>query len=373
MSIGDMKISDIKETDVIKGFLFMAKEGLCKREEILEKIDLVLCKIEDLNARIEELNNVLAQMDSESVSRELFDDYGTQEQVEEKLEAREKELELWNDYQEQLEALLSEHKNFNKTLCFSNIRELLKQNPDVKIGQIEKEAGIRLGYMSRLDKEGNTSEPSMEFIVTAARLLKVSIDTLISVNLVGLTPTEQYLVNFFDKLKADTLADKLDWRIESTDELNRMDTDMNGNVAHPLFDLETFYEEGETDYPDQVTRVVFTSKSFGPTTYITGDCYNLKMKNGTVLYLMDIEKSVHKTGDPNAFAKEIWTFTPFVGSQCLVCDKDDTPIAPLIHSLFAVVKERMQHPRIGKDVMNAIESFMMDDLGDDDDDNPPFV
>jgi len=76
MSIGDMKISDIKETDVIKGFLFMAKEGLCKREEILEKIDLVLSKIENLNARIEELNNVLAQMESELVVEGLIKGLG---------------------------------------------------------------------------------------------------------------------------------------------------------------------------------------------------------------------------------------------------------------------------------------------------------
>lgn len=89
----------------------------------------------------------------------------------------------WAGFLTQLESYLSECKNFNKTLCFSNIRELLRQNPDVKIGQIEKEAGIRLGYMSRLEKDGNTSEPSMEFVVTAAKLLKVSVDTLISVDL----------------------------------------------------------------------------------------------------------------------------------------------------------------------------------------------
>lgn len=43
----------------------------------------------------------------------------------------------------------------------------------------------------------------------------------------GLTPTEQYIVNFFDKLKADTIADKLDWNIESADYLNRLETDMS--------------------------------------------------------------------------------------------------------------------------------------------------
>lgn len=270
----------------------------------------------------------------------------------------------------QLEELLTERKNFNKALCFANIRELLRQNPDVKIGQIEKEAGIRLGYLSRLEKEGNTSEPSIEFIMTAAKLLKVSLDTLVSVNLTGLTPTEQYIVSFFDKLKADTLEDKLDWGRETAFNLNRIEPDYNGCVYHPLFAEETFYEESECEYPNEVTRIVFSSKTFGPKTCICGDCFNLRMKNGTTLYLMDIEKSVHKMSDPTAYAKEAWVYVPSVGSSLLVASQDDTPVAPLLETLFATVRSRMEHPRINKTIKYAIDSFMQDDLDDDDPDLP---
>ena len=63
---------------------------------------------------------------------------------------------------------LDDFKNFNKYTCFNNIRALLKVNPDVKIGMIEKEAGVRLGYMSRLEKPDNSSEPTLEFVATAA-------------------------------------------------------------------------------------------------------------------------------------------------------------------------------------------------------------
>lgn len=123
----------------------------------------------------------------------------------------------------------------------------------------------------------------MEFIVSAAKLLKVSIDTLITVDLTGLTPTEQYIVEFFDKLEADTLQDKLDWNIESAFNLNRIDTDIDGfeiygQRNHPLFTEETFYEETDFEYPQEVTRVVFNSKAFGPHTHIAGDCFNLRLK-----------------------------------------------------------------------------------------------
>lgn len=373
------KLSEIEDKDIIKGFIATAEIGLCTKDEIIEKSQFVEEKIDDLNSRLAELEDVLQRWDNmmDAVnSKEAYDlveEYGTEDEVGSRHNLLKKERDQWADYYTRLDSLMNKFKNFNKTLCFSNIRELLRQNPEVKIGQIEKEAGIRLGYMSRLEKEGNTSEPSMEFVVSAAKLLKVSIDTLISVDLTGLTPTEQYLINFFDKLKADTLKDKLDWNRETAFNLNRMESDMNGYVDHPLFNYETFFEESECEYPNEVTRIVFDSKSFGPCTYIAGDCFNLRLKNGTTLYLMDIEKSVHKINDSSAFAKEAWMYVPHRDSQLLVSTKDETSIASSLEVLFSTVKERMEHPKVNNDVMYAINAFMNDDINDDyDDDDMPF-
>lgn len=374
----DIKVSEIDEKDIIRGFIATANMGLCNKDEILEKSQIVEKNIDDLNSRLAELEDAAQKWERISESADskeayaLAEEYGTEEDILARYKTLENERNQWASYLTQLEALIGEYKNFNKTLCFSNIRELLRQNSDVKIGQIEKEAGIRLGYMSRLEKEGNTAEPSMEFIVTAAKLLKVSIDTLISVDLTGLTPTEQYIVSFFDKLKSDTLKDKLDWNRETAFNLNRMESDINGCVYHPLFAEETFYEETECEYPEEVTRIVFNSKTFGPRTYICGDCFNLRLKNGTTLYLMDIEKSVHRTGDASAFAKEAWMSVPHKGCQLLVASQDDTPVAPLLEVLFSTVKERMEHPKVNNDVMYAIDSFMKDDIEDDDTDECPF-
>lgn len=110
-------------------------------------------------------------------------------------------VDAYSDLLTKLNAALDNYRNFNKGICFSNIRLLLKQNSDVKIGQIEKDVGVRLGYMPRLEKTENTSEPSIGFVVTAAKFLGVGLDTLLLVDLSGLTPTEQYLVSFIDKLQ----------------------------------------------------------------------------------------------------------------------------------------------------------------------------
>ena len=341
------------------------------KEEIIEKRQVIERNIDDLNSRLGELQNasqswdIITESPDSKEAYRLIEEYGTEDNILVRYKTLEKERDQWASFLTELESLLNDYKNFNKALCFSNIRELLRQNPDVKIGQIEKEARVRLGYMSRLEKEGNTAEPSMEFIVSAAKLLKVSIDTLISVDLTGFTPTEQYIVNFFDKLKSDTLQDKLDWNRESAFNLNRIESDINGFIYHPLFAEETFFEETECEYPEEVTRIVFNSKTFGPHTRIEGDCFNLKLKNGTTFYLMNIEKSVHRINDASAFAKEAWMYVPYKGSQLLVASQDDTPVAPLLEALFSVVKQRMEHPKVNKDVMYAIDSFMKNDLDDD--------
>ncbi len=254
---------------------------------------------------------------------------------------------------------------FNKQLMLDNISFLLKEFGK-KIGELETEAGVSSGYISRISKEGNT-KPGIDFIIKVADAFNTSIDTLLNIDLTEMTPTERYLVSFLEKLIKDTLDDKLDWNRESADRLNRAEADINGNSDHPLLSYETFYEESECEYPNQVSRVVFVSNSFDCGTYINGDCYNINLKNGSILYLMDISKSVHRVNDPDAFAKEIWMYTPDTGPSFLCSNRDASPLVSLVDNLYTTVSERMKHPRIKPKLQYVIDSFMKDDVSDDDD------
>ena len=348
--IKNMQIDDITPESNMNGFIFLAQQGLCTRDDLLDHIETANNKVNEITDNISNLE----KSNTESAT----------------LHEASSDLLKWEEYSRQLQEILSDYKNFNKKLVFSNIRALIAQNPEVKIGQIEKEAGIRLGYMSRLEKEGNTSEPSIEFVVTAAKLLKVSLDTLVNVDVTALTPTEEYLAKFMDKLKKDTIADKLDWKKETANELNRLNPDFNGKVEHPLFSYEEFYEPGETEYPDLVERVIFMSNSFGTNTYIKGDCFNLKLKNSTYIYLMDVSKTVYNTKDTNRFSKEIWTWSPFVGKRFLLSNTENSSLSQMVDILFDSVKERSNHPKIESTFKNSFDAFMNDDLTDDDDGLP---
>lgn len=253
---------------------------------------------------------------------------------------------------------------FNKQLMLDNISFFLKEFGK-KIGELETGAGVSPGYISRISKESNT-KPGIEFIMKVADSLNTSIDTLLNVDLAEMTPTERYLVSFLEKLNKDTLEDKLDWNRESADRLNRAETDINGNPDHPLLSYETFYEESECEYPDEVSRVVFVSNAFDCRTYVNGDCFNLRLKNGSILYFMNISKSVHKVNDPDAFAKEIWMYTPGTGANFLCSNRATSPLAALVDNLYTTVSERMKNPRIKQELQYVIDSFMKDDVSDDD-------
>ena len=246
-------------------------------------------------------------------------------------------------------------KNFDKYLLFSNIRELLK-NSDVKIGEIEKQAGCYPGYMSRLDKKDNTTEPSVEFVMTAAKLLKTSVDVITRCDLAALNPTELYLKKFFEKLEKDTIQDKLDWEILKASYLNNLKEGIVINGTPSLFQF-TEYSEFEQN-PIKVRRVLFPSNTFGVQTYIAGNCYFLRMKNSSYLYLMEVGEVFQTEGETGRRAKEIWITTTGVLPTFLASNTNNSKLESVVDSLFAAAKNQMNYPQLDRKFKNVIEDYL---------------
>lgn len=254
-------------------------------------------------------------------------------------------------------------ERFNSKTLFDNIDFLIKTQ-NRKIGEVENEAGVSAGYISRTSKDRG-SKPGIDFILNVAKVLHVSVDTLLTVDIASLTPTEKYLLAFLEKLERDTTSDLLAWERESAESLNDLSTDINGNPEHPLFEYRTFMEEGESDYPEETSRVVFVSRTFDVHTVIKDDCFNLRMKNGAYLYLMNISKSVHFINDPNAYAKEVWMTKPSEIPQFLCSDYGDSKLADTIDNLYTAVAESSKHPKLKPGFRYIIDSYMNNDNKDD--------
>lgn len=254
---------------------------------------------------------------------------------------------------------------FNKRLLFENIAFLVKER-GLKIGELETAAGVSSGYISRASKEGGPT-PGVEFIVNVANKLMVSIDTLISAHMAELTPTERYIISLLNKLERDTNNNKLDWKRESAESLNSMEADINGCVDHPLFKFETFSEWNDSNGPIEQSGVRFISHTFDLHTYITGTCFNLRLKNGAILYIMDFSQSIHLVDDLDAYAKEVWIYQVGNGTQYLCSNRDLAPIGQLVDSLYTAISENSRHPKINSGFQYVINAFLKDDISDDED------
>lgn len=101
------------------------------------------------------------------------------------------------------------------------------------------------------------------------------------------------------------------------------------------------------------------------------DCYNVRLKNGVRLYLMNIEKIVHRVNDPDAIAIEAW-MTDSRGGQYLCGTHNDIFLADIVKHLYCDVAESLRHPQLSDSFKSAIDAFMIDDISDDTTDNYPF-
>lgn len=266
---------------------------------------------------------------------------------------------------ELIQFFLEDIGEFDNKILVSNITFLTKKH-GIRIGDLEKMLGISAGYISRTAKENSGKKMSVDVVWKLSRIFETDIRILLEVDLNGLTPTESYYATFLNKLIRDTAADKLDWEKESDNKLNNLHPDKSGYVCHPLFSEETFYRTLE-EYPEQVTDVVFTSDTFGCNTYITDDCYNLRLKNGAYIYIMAICKDIHYTNDLSAFAKELWIIDQHRNAQVICKNNDGTVLASLVDNLYDTLKAVSKQPRVKGGIKSAIDAFMSDDMEDDDD------
>lgn len=83
-----------------------------------------------------------------------------------------------------------------------------------RIGDIEKDAGVSQGYLSRLAGDSkNESSPIIDLLLTASDKFKVSIDSLVSMDFNKIADSEKMrLHGFFETLLYLSNRDRLEWK-----------------------------------------------------------------------------------------------------------------------------------------------------------------
>lgn len=259
-----------------------------------------------------------------------------------------------------------ENNGFDKRRCMSAIYAIAREK-GVKIGDLEKEAGVSTGYLSKLNKEENTSSPSIELLAAVAGALGVTIDMLVYSEYDGLSSNEKYVLKFLDKLVGDTLSGELQWEKETKKQLLNVGCEYSMNDAyadHPLFEAGGVPDSGETEFPEGFHWEAFYYSRFYPdgNTRVAGDGFHaLLSPSDAELYIMKVENEEAHMGigyeQFEVYIIEKGNVRPLCCSDFVCGD-----IARQVQNLYKVIVDADSNLGINNEVKGIIDLYMQEEL-----------
>ena len=236
--------------------------------------------------------------------------------------------------------------HYDKYACLNNIRELLKAK-GIKIGQLEAEAGLQPGYISRLIKPDNAIEPSLELVVTASKMLGVNVDSLLQEKPNVASEPERYLMNFTRKLISDTQCSVLAWHMESPSMIARSySRESIFPNRHPLMPFHV-PDSSETEF-------CYESRALGLPVYIKSWSYFAKLPGSeSEIYIFPISSP--------ALAGEVYeVYLAGPDSMELICCTAETSnsISQVVRSLFCAAERYCTHIHLTERSRSRIDSYM---------------
>ncbi len=228
--------------------------------------------------------------------------------------------------------------NFNKSLLGKNIKYLATKK-GIKVGEIEAEAGVSVGYLSRLANEDNKNNfPIMDLILLISEKLDISVNTLINIDLSSLTPNEVFLSQFFDKLFKDTSTNSIIWEVETKSKLE----DINYIHNHPLFARFNYEDHFEMRY-----RSLFDND-----VHVEGDFYKVVLEN-KLLYLTKVNNSNLFT-----YGYELYFInnTGYLEKICKIYE--DSDLFKQLDDLYKAATESSRHVKLTESVIETINEYL---------------
>lgn len=240
---------------------------------------------------------------------------------------------------------------FDRILVFQNIKYLIAQAGD-KIGDVEKAAGVSQGYLSRLAKtDESISMPIMDLLLWSAEKYRISVDTLLNINLQGMTPNELLLRKMLEKMIHDTQANLLSWTMEAKNLLENF----HEQFEHPLMNYFM------TDFGKDIYSY---HSEFNPENNI-GDFSTYANMGDQLVYIIQVEHGAY--GETKKKGFEIY-FSDLNKSNVekLVCLWPEHPLFTLVGKCFDEAIRSSRQIRMTPHVRTLIENYLKPAEPDDD-------
>lgn len=336
---------------------------------------------EDLQKKITDIENKISSVESEIAHLDLKIEHEKVKAVrlsdEAERERYYRELQVLKQDLAYAKADYDKLKRFKRQICLDNVDYLLAKQGK-KLGELETNSGNRPGYLSRMKSGKSNSDPSIEFLMTAAEELDVPLELLISADLTKMSATEEFIVKFIKKLIEDTQKDELVWNRETLSELEKLEitNDRNGYrvVDHPLYEVE----EGNIE-ENYYEEIVYNSL-FYPRCGVepAGNCYNAYLSGtNSHIYIMDCKKGDERITWSNDRFFEIYMVEVLnyghdqVNKICSTLDMS-SPINAIVNSLIKNIISSQNRVHIDTGVRSVIDAYLkgIDITGTDDDEMP---
>lgn len=139
---------------------------------------------------------------------------------------------------------------FDKEKFYKNVSYMAKQR-NMAMGEIEDNLNISHGYIAKLGRP-NSPLPSIDYITKIAKLLDVSVDSLIYGDLGNLSSQEQFILDFLHKLIILTKNNAIDWLPEKMEFYTN--DERHGYISKNYFWGKNLFESSFRTYyviPDQ--------------------------------------------------------------------------------------------------------------------------
>lgn len=231
---------------------------------------------------------------------------------------------------------------YNKEAFLSNVSYKIKER-GLRIGDVEKEAGLSVGYFSRMKNDNSCkSGPSIDSLVKISNILRVDLTLLVTTELDSLTESETTIYMFIRYLIKQTHEGKIKW--------------MKKNTSNELLkQFPTQYQPIENLF-----RSTFTNEKYVPDKefYIV----NLSGKNMVFMKLYKPNGSFYHDDDHYEVShRELYFMDTTLYNFAFAKDKDDSILSNYLKLLESNIHESLSKNHLDSKVVDFVNSILKSD------------
>ena len=172
---------------------------------------------------------------------------------------------------------------YNRSNFINNLQYYM-QGKGITTHQLEEDAQLSRGYISRLCSDASTGNPQINNVVSIANALGVSVETLVFGNQLDMTENEKLIITMLERFMDDTKNRTLIWTEDNVSSYTALAEPLVNyfiNMRHPLFDHES---ENRYHGSDEVALQPYRSSFYSNAR--CNESLHTEISDGNYLFLM---------------------------------------------------------------------------------------